>query len=229
MAFLLIVMLLAWACYLIGAIPFGYLAGRLRGIDIRRHGSGNTGATNVGRVLGRKWAGVVFLLDALKGFLPTLAIGHWLPKQACTADISPLLVQVVWLVAGLSCVIGHSFPVYLRFRGGKGVATSLGVILGIYPYMTLAGALAFVVWGGVLLSTRIVSLASMVAAGSLPIFVTGCMFWHGYDVVAANVVLIPFALLIAGLVLYRHRANISRLRRGSESRLGNRTNSADPP
>ncbi|GJM27125.1 MAG: glycerol-3-phosphate acyltransferase [Phycisphaerae bacterium] len=229
MSFTALAILLCVGCYLVGGIPFGYLAGTTRGIDIRTKGSGNTGATNVGRVLGRKWAIAVFLLDALKGFLPTLAIGHWLPQQACTSGVSVTLIQVAWLGAGLCCVLGHSFPIYLRFKGGKGVATSLGVLLGIYPYLSLAGVLAFVVWGLALWVTRVVSLASIVAALSLPIFVTGCMFWHGYDVVVGHLPMIVFAILIAGLVLYRHRANIARLRTGSESRLGDRSNRAESP
>ena len=229
MTIALYAILLCVGCYFVGGIPFGYLAGLTRGIDIREHGSGNTGATNVGRVMGRKWAACIFLLDAAKGFLPILLTGYVLRKPATSADAYDAIVQIMWLCCGMCCVLGHSFPVYLRFKGGKGVATSLGVILGIYPYMSLAGVLAFIVWGVVLWLSRMVSLASICAALSLPVFVTGCMLWDGLDVVAGNVPMIVFAILIAGLVLYRHRGNIARLRTVSESRLGDRSNTADSP
>ncbi len=229
MSFSTLVILLCVGCYLIGGIPFGYLAGLTRGIDIRKHGSGNTGATNVGRVMGRSWAGIVFAFDVLKGLLPTLAVGFWIPSQAASFDSSSLSGQTAWLVGGMCCVLGHSFPVYLRFNGGKGVATSLGVILGIYPYMSLAGVLAFFVWAVVLWFTRTVSLASIFAAISLPIFVTLCMFWHGFNVVVGHAPMIVFAILIAGLVLYRHRANIARLRDGSESRIGGHERDTNSP
>lgn len=221
-------MILTYAgCYLVGGIPFGYFAGLTRGIDIRTVGSGNTGATNVGRLMGGRWAFVVFLCDALKGFVPTLMVGFQLADHASEFAISGAVVQIAWLGAGLSCILGHSLPVYLRFRGGKGVATSLGVILGIYPYMSLAGVMALLVWGVVLLLTRVVSLASMVAAIALPVAVTVCMFWHGYAEVAANLPMIAFAILVAALVLYRHRANITRLRAGQEARIGEHSERAN--
>ncbi len=229
MSFAMLAILLCVGCYLIGAIPFGYLIGLSRGIDIRQLGSGNTGATNVGRVLGKRWAVGVFLLDAMKGFGPTLAAGLMIRTHPSLPDTSDLTEQLSWLGAGMCCVLGHSFPVYLKFNGGKGVATSLGVILGIYPYMSLAGMLAFVVWLVVLRFSRTVSLASMVAAISLPIFVTGCMFWRGFDVVRDNASMIAFAILIAGIVLYRHRGNMARLRDGTESRIGGHHHDTNSP
>src|SRR5271156_180934 len=137
--------------YLVGAIPFGYLVARWRGVDILHQGSGNIGATNVGRVLGRRFGILVFVLDFAKGALPVLAaqtVGPgWLP-----------------VTAGLAAFLGHLFPVYLRFRGGKGVATSAGVVAVLLPWPALGAVLT---WVAVVCSTRYVSLASLVAALAL--------------------------------------------------------------
>jgi acyl-phosphate glycerol 3-phosphate acyltransferase len=133
-------------CYLVGGIPFGFLVGRLHGLDIRKAGSGNIGATNVGRLLGRKWGILVFVLDVCKGLLPTLGLGQFLPGAEGLAGWSPAVVNTAWLAGGVACILGHNFPIYLRFRGGKGVATSLGVVLGVYPYLTVSGLCAFGVW-----------------------------------------------------------------------------------
>ncbi|NOX57960.1 MAG: glycerol-3-phosphate 1-O-acyltransferase PlsY [Planctomycetes bacterium] len=207
-------------CYLVGGTPFGYLAGRMRGMDVRELGSGNIGATNIARLLGRKWGVSVFLLDVCKGMIPTVAVGIWLSHGGVVEAWSSTGRQLAWLGGGLACVLGHSFPVYLGFRGGKGVATSLGVVLGIYPYLSAGGFLAFAVWGLVLSLTRIVSLASVVAAVSLPILVIACTLWGGYSEVGSQWPIIVFAFLIAGLILYRHRSNITRLRTGQERRIG---------
>jgi acyl phosphate:glycerol-3-phosphate acyltransferase len=213
------------AGYLCGAVPFGLLVGRLKGVDIRTRGSCNIGATNVGRVLGRPYGILVFLLDGLKGFLPVMLARFLLLRQganpggASTAGFLPYLLLVLVAVA---CVIGHMFPVYLKFKGGKGVATSLGVGLGIYPYYTLAGLLAFVLWGLVLMVTRYVSVSSIVAVGAFPV-IFAVLAWVRSDRWGRFADLWPlhlFGVVIAVLVVYRHRTNIGRLVAGTEHKIG---------
>lgn len=185
---------LALASYLIGALPHSYLAGRLRGIDLREHGSGNLGATNAFRVLGARWAAPVMALDIAKGFLPTYAF--------------PALVGggTAWaLVFGVAAILGHVFPVYMRFRGGKGVATGAGVFLALAPAAVVLGLL---VWSLVVAATRTVSLGSIAAALALPLLV----WWlYGRGLVLA------VAVSLAVFVLFTHRTNIRRLLRGEES------------
>ncbi|MBU0637364.1 MAG: glycerol-3-phosphate acyltransferase, partial [Planctomycetes bacterium] len=138
--------------FLLGSIPFGLLIGLARGVDIREHGSRNIGATNAGRVLGRKWGYLCLLLDILKGFVPTLAASFVLIAEPAE---SVMLVQ--WMLVGLAAVLGHTFPIYLKFRGGKGVATTIGVALGIFPYYTVAMAAALVLYALVRFGTGVVS------------------------------------------------------------------------
>ena len=194
--------------YLLGSIPNGYLAGRLCGIDVRKHGSGNIGATNVLRVLGKPWGFGVFFVDAVKGFVAVrvalLLVGRW-PGADQYAEFFGIL-------AAAMCVFGHSFPVWLGFRGGKGVATSAGAIFGIMP---IAAVTIFLVWLIMFQLTRYVSLASVTAAAGLPIVVyillkTG--HTHG-------VVLFYFSLAMTALVVWRHRSNLARLRAGTEQRF----------
>jgi len=212
--------LLLIGAYLVGGIPFGLLVARLRGVDIRRHGSGNVGATNVGRVLGRKWGAIVFLLDAGKGMICTLAAG-WLGHASETNDPTGRLAAQdwLWLGAGLSCVLGSVAPVYLRFRGGKGVAASIGALLGIYPYLTLPALVVLVAWAVVARTSGYVSLGSMVAAALLPaVFMVACRLFNWP--VAGHYPLLGLCLALAALVLIRHRQNIGRLMAGTENRIG---------
>lgn len=194
--------------YLLGAIPFGYVVARAKGIDIFAHGSGNIGATNVGRVLGRKYGILVFVLDLAKGAIPAAAAGYLGGRLETTLPAYGLDVG-----AGLAAFLGHLFPVYLGFRGGKGVATAAGVILVLLPGP--AGG-ALLIWLGVVLATSYVSLASVSAAAGL----VGLRLWltpepFGRD----QIVLTGFCLIAALLVLVRHHANLSRLARGTENRL----------
>jgi len=213
--------LLAALGYLCGAIPFGLLVGRLKGVDVRTRGSCNIGATNVGRVLGRPYGLLVFFLDGLKGFLlVTLARFVLLDRESGTAN--GYLAYLLWVLVAVACVLGHMFPVYLKFKGGKGVATSLGVGLGIYPYYTLAGLLAFALWGIVLAASRYVSVSSIVAVAAFPVFF-GALARLNRDQWGPFADLWPlhlFGVVIAVLVVYRHRANISRLLAGTENRIG---------
>ena len=145
------------AAYLLGSIPFGLLIAKAHGKDLRSIGSGNIGATNVSRALGRKWAYFCFVLDVLKGLIPMLA-------TMLIAEPDSVLKLWLWLAVGCAAIVGHIFPIYLKFKGGKGVATSFGVALGLWPYYTICVLLAFGVWVVVVLIWRYVSLASIAAS-----------------------------------------------------------------
>ncbi len=206
--------------YLLGAIPFGLIIGKLHGIDIRRKGSGNIGATNVGRVLGKKWGYVCFLFDVAKGLLPVLVGGRYL-RHVYLFDnnqVMPVQGQVAWLMIAAACIVGHMFSVYLRFRGGKGVATSLGVVLGIWPYFTLTALVALLIWIGVWGFTRYVSLASILAAVAFPLALAGLIGRLDQWVFRDLIPLFIFSCVMAGLVIVKHRSNIRRLLAGTENR-----------
>jgi glycerol-3-phosphate acyltransferase PlsY len=199
------------ATYLVGSIPFGYWIARWHGIDLFQHGSGNIGATNVGRVLGRRLGILVFVLDFAKGAVPVglcLALGPVL-ATAHDAWLSP---KTLGAAAGLAAFLGHLFPVYLRFRGGKGVATGAGVIVVLVPVPAFA---AVIVWVGVVCATRYVSLASLAAALTLFLFQLKTTNAFAPD----NQLITLFCALAAGLVFLRHRANLARLFHGTENQL----------
>ena len=194
--------------YLLGSLPIGYIVGKIAGVDIRKSGSGNIGATNVLRVLGKKYGYTVFFLDALKGFAVvriSLALVSTTPAAQPYANLFALLGAVV-------CVIGHSFPVWLNFRGGKGVATSAGVIIGLMP---LAAIIVFPIWFIVFEICRYVSVASICAAISLPITIALFLRFKVMD----SVVLLYFSIALAVVVVWRHRSNFSRLLNGTEQRF----------
>ncbi len=205
--------LLFLASYLAGSIPFGFLAGRCKGVDIRTLGSGNIGATNVLRVLGRKWGIPVFLCDAAKGFF-AVYLSMRIARHCGLFSPSP---ELIGIVAAVCCIIGHNFPCWLRFKGGKGVATSAGVLIGLMPLQAL---IVIMVWAIVFFSTRYVSLASLMAALSLPLALLIALSPSD----AARSPLFHFALLISALVFWRHRANIQRLVAGTENRFERRKN-----
>lgn len=207
----------------LGSIPFGVMLGRLKGVDIRARGSGNIGATNVGRVLGTRWFFVCFVLDMLKGLIPTLGAG--LGAGTVGRLVLPNDIALAWLAVMVAPVLGHMFSPFLGFRGGKGVATGVGALVGVMPAMTIpafGGLVAFVV---VLALWRYVSAASCVAAASIPIWVyfefsmaeqqerIDDWFGHGW----------PFLLVGAGvavLVIWKHRSNLGRLAGGTEPKIG---------
>jgi glycerol-3-phosphate acyltransferase PlsY len=195
----------AVSAYLLGSIPFGYLAGRIAGVDIRQHGSGNIGATNVLRVLGWKYGYPVFLADALKGFF-AVRLALWLG-----ADSSGTACKL-GILAAICAVLGHSFPVWLGFGGGKGVATSAGAYFGLLPAETL---IAVGVWVITFLLFRFVSVASVAAAVALPLSV-----WLLAPArVSDRELLLVFSIALAALVILRHRSNIRRLLQGTEPRF----------
>lgn len=189
-------MLLFWlilGSYLFGAIPCGYLLGRVRGVDLRRHGSGNIGATNAFRVLGKQLGMVVFFCDVVKGLVPALVGAHFGPGWG--------------VLAGLAAVAGHNWSVFLGFRGGRGVATATGVALALMPKAVI---IAFVIWLLVLLSTGYISLASIIATISLPVI---ALFLQ------APWIYFAFAIPAPLFIVVKHLPNMRRLRKGKEPRV----------
>lgn len=209
------------AAYLVGSVPFGLLVGKAKGVDVRAAGSGNIGATNVGRLLGGKFFALVFVLDLLKGLAPMLAAGAAVGfRSDGSAGRADATTYLLWIAVGLAAILGHMFSLFLRFGGGKGVATSAGVVLGLFPYFTLPGLVAVAAWGALFYRTRIVSLASVAAAAVLPVAYLGFAVAFGWNPLAEQLPLLLFAVLIAVLIVARHRSNIGRLRAGTESRFG---------
>ena len=194
--------------YFFGSLPTGHLVGRCLGVDISKHGSGNIGATNVLRVLGRRWGYLVFFIDALKGFL-AVRIAFYLVQ---IAKIGVERIELVGILAAITCILGHAFPIWLRFKGGKGVATSAGALLGLMPVAIVA---IFFVWLIIFQLTRYVSLASIGAAAALPM-VVGSLVLRKF---VTDTALLYFSVLIAGVVIWRHRSNFKRLLNGTERRF----------
>lgn len=203
------------AGYVLGSVPFGLFVGKFKGIDVRTAGSGNIGATNVGRLLGRKFGGLVLVLDALKGWVPTYTAGAMLQDRI---EPSPAL-YLAWLGVGLACVLGHNFPIYLNFKGGKGVATSLGVVLGVH-YFLYPGLIAFGVWIILVVLTKYVSAGSIAAAVTMPVAYVAIALKQQWQPFGNQLPLTLFAALVAGLIIFRHRANIQRLLAGTENPIG---------
>ncbi|MFN2542556.1 MAG: glycerol-3-phosphate 1-O-acyltransferase PlsY [Chthoniobacterales bacterium] len=194
--------------YLLGSFPAGYLAGRIAGVDIRKIGSGNIGATNVLRVLGKQFGYPVFLIDFAKGFAAVLLAMFVARRSAGEATY----VEFCAAVGGVCAVLGHSFPVWLRFKGGKGVATSIGVLFGLLP---VAALIVCAVWIVTFELSRYVSLASIIAALTLPATVVALRFFGE----PTTPVLFYFSLFLAAVVILRHRSNLARLFRGTEPRF----------
>ena len=203
--------LLAIAAYFVGSIPFGLIVGKAKGIDPRTQGSGNIGATNVGRLLGGKFFALVFTLDLLKGMLPMLA-GAYLVRNF-DLQSKPYLL---WMLVGAGAIAGHLFPIYLKFKGGKGVATSAGVLLGLWPFYTLPAFVVIGIFLLVFLISRTVSLGSII--GSLAFAPTYALFgwWQGWPIVGKQLPLLIFAIVMSLMITWKHRANIQRLLAGTE-------------
>jgi glycerol-3-phosphate acyltransferase PlsY len=194
--------------YLLGSIPFGYLAGRLVGIDIRQAGSGNVGATNVVRVLGKRYGYPVFALDFLKGFGAVKISMLMAPGRPPEWNSS----EIVGILAAMSSILGHLYPPWLKFKGGKGVATSGGALLALTPVATLIGV---AIWITVFWLTRYVSLASITAAVVLPIVI---VVVNSHDQNNGKP-LVYSSACVAAVIIWRHRSNLSRLMRGTEPRF----------
>lgn len=193
------------SCFLLGSIPFGYIVGRWNGVDVRKAGSGNIGATNVLRVLGKKWGTVVFLLDFLKAWIPLFVLMS-LPQMKELWGGIPY--DLALLLCGISVVLGHNYTPFLGFKGGKGITSSAGVLLALMPVAFLASAGT---WLALFFGTRYVSVASLGASVVLPLVAFAAYPGHPLFIV--------LSLLMMGLSLWRHRANMQRLWQGTEHRF----------
>jgi acyl phosphate:glycerol-3-phosphate acyltransferase len=199
--------------YVLGSVPFGLIVGLAKGIDPRKAGSGNIGATNLGRLLGGRFFAIVFTLDFLKGLLPTLAASWVVHRAGGTLDWP---VYLLWLAVGFAAILGHMFSVFLRFKGGKGVATSAGVMLGVFPDYTLAAVAVLMVFAICFALWRTVSLGSIVAASAFPILYVAVCLLRGQLVLGQRWPLLAFCILVSLMVVWKHRSNIARLRAGTE-------------
>jgi glycerol-3-phosphate acyltransferase PlsY len=207
-------LILIVVAYFIGSIPFGLLVGWTRGIDVRRAGSGNIGASNVGRLLGKRYFWGVMSFDLIKSLLPMLAAKY------VTAGTTPCpLMFGLWLGVGFAALLGHMFSIYLKFKGGKGVASSAGIMLGLYPYLTLPGAVTIATFVIFYLATRYISVGSIAAAIMFPVSYLGFTFASGARL-SEQWPLLAFSVVISALVIIKHRGNIARLRAGTENRMG---------
>lgn len=225
-----------WLCpllaFLLGSIPFGLFIARAKGIDIRQHGSGNIGATNVLRVVGKKHGIICLILDALKGFIPTLLAITLIrfEGQSTSFTFQGLLdqgyvfgaadqwkAQTLQVVTGLLSILGHNYSPWVGFKGGKGIATSAGVLIALAPFAVLILILAWVV---IFYTSRYVSVASIGAAALLPPTILYGSWRHGKLATGEwNKPLFVFSVIIAALAIWKHRANIRRLRDGTEARF----------
>ena len=192
--------------YLVGSIPTAYIFGRtLKGIDIRKFGSGNVGATNALRLLGKGPGMLVLALDILKGLLPVVLLGNLIQPR------SSLNPQIILIILGIACIIGHNWTVFLNFKGGKGIATSLGVLLGLaikIPGLGTGLGIVLLIWLAVFMISRIVSLSSLISAISLPVFML---------IFKQSKIMILTTLVLSIFVILRHKANIIRLCHGQEN------------
>jgi len=194
--------------YLVGSIPTAIIYGKVsRGIDVRQHGSGNAGATNVFRVLGWKAGLVVLLIDMAKGLLATL----WIYKLGSDSGIEN--IELVKIIAGMSAVLGHIWTIFAGFKGGKGVGTGAGMIIGIVPDAVLIGVLVFLI---MVILTRYVSVGSILASLSIPIYLFMKRFVFHFPI---SLTLLVFGSLIPVLIIYTHRSNIQRLLKGTENKI----------
>lgn len=198
------------AAYLIGSVPFGYLAGRLNGLDLREHGSCNIGATNAVRVLGKKWGIPVFICDFLKGYVPLLLMKLHLGGDATQFSAA----DMGWFLGVLfALVLGHTFTCFLKFKGGKGVATTGGCLFAVSP---LVGGIALATWVLMMVLTRYVSLSSMVAGVGMMVTALYVFYMVDGAMSAADSMVLGLLGFIFVLVVWKHRTNIVRLCNGTE-------------
>lgn len=208
------------AAYLAGSIPFGLLIGRLRGVDIRKHGSGNIGATNAGRVLGKKYGALCFALDVLKGAAPVLIAG--VVMETLEARRMDAATVAWWFAVAIGAIAGHMHPVWLRFKGGKGVATGFGSLLAMWPVTSVAAIGALLVWLASVWFTSLAGISSCLAALCLPAFIAIAAVFLGDPDAPAIARLGDYwpAIVLAGamaaIVIWRHRGNIRRTIAGTE-------------
>jgi glycerol-3-phosphate acyltransferase PlsY len=204
--------------YFAGSIPFGVLIAKLKGVNIREHGSRNIGATNVGRVLGKGLGLSCFVLDVLKGALPVFVVGKIAGTFGQPIDEMSTNAMLLWICVALAAMLGHMYSPWLRFSGGKGVATTFGGMVALWPLLTIPILLACIAWVITVQTTRIVSLASLVAAVVLfadaivTVFLDSTL-QHAWPTLAVT-------CLIAVMVFWKHRTNIGRIFRGVEPKIG---------
>lgn len=196
--------------YLAGSIPFGFIIGKCHGVDIRREGSGNIGATNVTRVIGPWWGKLCFLLDFLKGFLASGAV-ILLTGSGTFSDPAGILP----VAAALALVLGHIYPVYLKFKGGKGISTAAGAV---FPLCPLAVLIALAVWIVLFLTTRYVSVASIAAAAVLPVTAV-ILYLFKLPGATDSLPVVVLFILLGDLAILKHISNIKRLLNGTENRF----------
>ncbi len=198
--------------YLLGSIPFGLIIAKAHGKDLRSIGSGNIGSTNLSRALGRKWAYFCFFLDVTKGLIPTLFAANLISSPP---SISELFLA---LATGCAAVLGHIFSIYIKFKGGKGVATSFGVALGLWPYYTICAVIALLIWVVVVLVWRYISMASMAASAAFPLTLAIVIILMPHWNFSELWPLLIAAVAIPVMVIVRHRGNIKRIIAGTESK-----------
>lgn len=216
------------SAYLIGSIPFGVMLGRMKGIDIRAEGSRNIGATNVARVLGKRLGLLCFVLDMLKGAVPVGAAGVFFGLIAGPASEIDHIEQSQmwwWLAVAAAAIGGHMFSIFLRFGGGKGIATGFGTMVAMSPLLTAPALVALIVWYTALRLFKYVSVASILAASSLPVL---CAMWYmenrgGLDDALRGWPVIAATTILAVVVVWKHRGNLARIRRGEEPKVGVRS------
>jgi glycerol-3-phosphate acyltransferase PlsY len=227
------VMLLWGACivaaYLVGSFPTAHLLARSRGVDLGQVGSKSYGATNLGRTLGRSWGVLCFVIDAAKGALPVAAAGALMGLLGDAPGSYAAAQAWLWLAVAFAAIVGHTLSPWIRFKGGKGVATGFGALVAMWPVLTVPAALALVLWCVLVLVFRMVSLASMVSAVSVPctVLVTA-LAANGATGVRDAVPFLAASGLIALFVVWKHRANIARIRVGTESRVLEKKSAAQP-
>ena len=230
-----------WLCpllaFLLGSIPFGLLIAKAKGIDIRQQGSGNIGATNVLRIIGKKYGIACLLLDMLKGFIPVAIAVNLIQIEGRSVQIpigfpdawilttgDAFQAQLAHIFTALCAVLGHNYSPWVGFKGGKGIATSAGVLLGVMPPVALL--LLIVIWVLLFITTRYVSIASIGAAGALPLLTLWGAWHHGrLQNGTWNKPLFALTMAIAILAIWKHRTNIQRLRAGTEHRFTRKSKS----
>ncbi len=239
-----------WFCWLVlatigyfaGSVPFAFMLARSRGVDLFTVGSGNIGATNLGRALGKPWGFLCFFLDATKGALPVLLAGWWMGSLGRTAiEIQPSTAWS-WLGVAILAILGHTLSPWIGFKGGKGVATAFGALAALWPSVTIPALAALALWILILLVFRFISLASIVAALSIPcgIVVGAALTPSGLDLATRAQRVLPFLAVtgfIAAFVTWKHRTNIARIKSGTEPRVFGRhatassaaTSTSSPP
>jgi len=201
------------AAYLLGSVPFAMIIAKAHGKDLRKIGSGNIGATNLSRAVGKKWAYFCFILDAAKGLIPMLIASKFISSQPTTTEL------LLSLVVGCAAIAGHIFPIYIKFKGGKGVATSFGVAMGLWPYYTTCAIIAMVCWLSCVFIWRYISLASIIAAIVFPITLTTITILNKSWQFQNLWPLFIAAIAIPLMVIFKHRENAIRIIKGNEHKV----------